>query len=171
MLAPKRAALAAVLAVAVALAACGGGGSSGGTVIVDNGRLIAAFTRCPDCNDAVTFRSYGSFAFRGTDPFAPDALLARCSFTLTPGTDRQVQGCTGGIEFAFLSGEFRAFRVRSGWTGRTDTGIGIGSSIEDLLAAQPNFTRVDDLTYLLDDGADLRVEANFGSDRRLVELI
>jgi len=168
-----RVALAAVLLLA--LAACSDDDSSG-VLIVSNpsgGGLTAAFVKCPDCNDAVTFRSYGSFVFLGTDPAFGDALLARCSFVVSPaapGSSTQVQGCSGGVEFAIVSGQFRSYRVRNGWRGRTDTGYGIGSSVADVLAAQPGFVQVDDLTYLFDDG-DIRAEANFANDRTLSELI
>jgi hypothetical protein len=148
--------------------------SSGGVIIVDNGRLIAAFAKCPDCSDSVSLRSYGAFVFQGTDPLLGDALLARCGFVTspnsTPGSSTQVQGCSSGVEFAIVSGQFRAFRVRNGWGGRTDTGFGIGASLDDVLRAQPGFVQVDTSTYLLDDGT-LRAEANFGQDGTLVELV
>ena len=167
-----RIALAAVLLLA--LAACDS--DEGGVLIVSNpggGGFAAAFVKCPDCNDAVTLRSYGSFVFLGTDPVFGDALIARCGFVVSPaapGSSTQVQGCSGGVEFAIVSGQFRSYRVRNGWRGRTDSGFGIGSSVNDVLAAQPGFVQVDDLTYLLDNG-DVRAEANFASDRTLSELI
>jgi len=162
------------LGLGLTLTGCDGDSSS--AVIVDNGRLSAGTLRCPDCKDAATLRSYGSFVFLGTDPVLADLLLSGCGFVVSPDPSgmpsgaRQVQGCGGGVEFAFFSGDFRAFRVRSGWTGQTDTGYGIGSTLGDVLDAQPGFVQVDDLTYLLDNG-DVRAEANFAADRTLSELI
>jgi len=166
--------LASLLAVLVlALGACDD--DDGGILIVSNpggGGLRAVFVDCPDCSETVTLGAYGRYPLQSTDPAVANRLLASCGFVaISPPTNgAQVQGCSAGVDFVFIAGDLQAFRVRSGWRGRTDKGLAIGSSMQDVIAAEPGFVRADERTLLLDDG-QRRAEASFSSDQRLVELI
>jgi hypothetical protein len=158
------------IALALLLASCDD--DDGGVLIaVNTGGLRVVFVDCPDCKETVTLRAYGRYPLRGTDANVASQLAARCGFLVfSDPTSTQVQGCSSGVDLAFVGGDLQAFRVRSGWDGRTESGIAIGSSMQDVLAAEPGFARVDERTLLLDDG-DRRAEAGFASDQRLVELI
>jgi hypothetical protein len=158
------------IASALLLATCDD--DDGGVLIaVNTGGLRVVFVDCPDCQETVTLKAYGRYPLRGTDASVAGQLAARCGFTaVRDPTSTHVQGCASGLDLAFIGGDLQAFRVRSGWGGRTDRGIAIGASMQDVLAAEPGFARVDERTLLLDDG-DRRAEASFASDERLVELI
>jgi len=172
---------AAILLGVLLVGACGGGSGGGDGVVavqVDNGQLtVVVVSDCPPCDAAAMDRAYGRFSFVSnlTNQTA-QSILNVCGFQTVRGhagiggDTFQIAGCSGGLEFAFVSNRFQAFAVRSGFSGTFNAAIRIGDSLDAVLAADPRFVQVDPLTFVRDDGT-VRVEANFDTNLRLRELV
>jgi hypothetical protein len=149
----------------VSVFALGGACSNGGDSV-----------SCPSCDNTVTWTSYGPFNFErsGSDSTAREIISefgweVHNNHNGGSGGTLQITSCEEGVILVWAFNEFHAYRVADGWAGRTQGGIRIGDTVEEVLLAEPFFTQVDDTSYMISDG-DIRVEANF-ADNRLEELI
>ena len=170
--------LAACCAGAIALLCGCSDGSGGAVVVIDNGALIVAIASdCPRCDDDTDVDAFGRFTFASNSTReTAQGILAVCGFVTSgghsgmDGDTLQIRSCGGGVELAFVSNRFRAFRVADGWQGQFSAGIRIGDDLDTVLALEPGLVQVDPLTFVRDDGS-IRIEANFDADLRLRELI
>ncbi|MFA6503608.1 MAG: hypothetical protein WCT54_01475 [Patescibacteria group bacterium] len=109
---------------------------------------------CPSCDELLTWDStvsdhttYGGITTDSTwsDSYAWQMLDACPGWSINEGHEGgigdtlEIGTCEGGVVLVWIGDRFSAFQLSQGWTGKTDTGFGVGSSYEDFIKAYPDY--------------------------------
>jgi len=101
---------------------------------------------CPNCNETVTWESYGNAKFYefGNDDWGW-RLNSSCGWRIYDGHEGgygdtlQLASCNDGVIFVWAWQTFRGLILSEGWKGQTEKGIMIGDTLDDFLYEYPTF--------------------------------
>lgn len=131
---------------------------------------------CPTSGDDVTWTSYGRFTIggAGSDSTARDCI-SKCGWSVFGGNNGgvgntlQIASPNGGVVFAWANNSFSAFRLTSGWTGKTDRGVKIGDSEATFLSHYPEFGNAGP-HHMMFTASSGEIDAYFSPNGALTEL-
>ncbi|MFA6161178.1 MAG: hypothetical protein WC766_03285 [Patescibacteria group bacterium] len=117
----------------------------------DGGPVIV----CPTCDELLTWdttqskhSTYGkiSTSSNWNDSYAWQMLKACPDWGIVGGHEGgigdtlQIGACSDGVVLIWAYNLFSSIRLSQGWTGVTDTGLGIGASYQDFIQTYPGYT-------------------------------
>ncbi len=109
---------------------------------------------CPSCDELLTWdtskhwnTTYGAVSTNSTwsDSYARQMLIACDGWSIYDGHDGgigdtlEIASCNDGVVLVWMGDRFSGFNLSQGWTGKTSTGIAIGSSYADFIQAYPDY--------------------------------
>ncbi len=145
------------------------GNDAGGDVFIDSGPIII----CPACDELLTWdttkfqhSTYGKISTSATwdDSYAWQMLNACPGWSIFDGHEGgigdtlEIGTCNYGLVLRWTFGSFSSIQLSQGWTGKTDTGLVIGTSYQAFLQTYPDYT--DDSTLLDANGYAILTYAN-----------
>ena len=121
---------------------------------------------CPTIGDDVTWSSYGSYQFNksGNDSTARN-IISKCGWHVHNnhnggyGDTLQVASPNGEVILVWAYNSFYAYKLSSGWSGKTERNIKIGDHITTLYGQYPTFTTTNGTDHQLEIGNNINVKA------------